>query len=76
MVKVGETRESVKGILVRLSPEDGERLKYYPALLKAAKAVSEAWESNELSPEHTALIFNLMGSLKAVIGAAEARTDA
>ncbi|GEM_PF-6181096 len=40
--KLGETKESVRGILVRLSPEDGERLKNYPALLAAAKAMEEA----------------------------------
>ena len=40
-IKLGETRESVRGILVRLSPENGEKLKHFDALVEALEAAQK-----------------------------------
>ena len=48
MEKLGETRESTKGVLMRVSPEDGERLKLFPKLVKALEEVTEAFHQTHL----------------------------
>ena len=49
--KLGETRESVKGMLIRLSPEDGEKLKRYASLEashdRLVRALEEVVRANE-----------------------------
>ncbi len=43
--KLGETRASVSGNLVRLSPEDAEKLKLYPKLVETLQHVMKAYRN-------------------------------